>query len=55
MDKAIPQYELGHLDKVRMIEDLSGKNFKVLGSHMYGVSLIDIIAKSRDLVRKSLD
>lgn len=48
IDKAIPQYELGHLDKVRQIEMLSPKNLTVLGSYMYGVSLIDIVSKSKE-------
>ncbi len=51
MSKAIPQYELGHVDKVRQIEVLSPSNLKVLGNYMYGVSLIDIITKSRDLAK----
>ena len=51
IDKAIPQYELGHLDKVRQIEELSPKNFTILGNYMYGVSLIDIVSKSKELAK----
>jgi len=46
--KAIPQYELGHLDKVQRIEDYSPINLKVLGNYMYGVSIIDIVSKSKE-------
>jgi len=51
IDKAIPQYELGHLDKVSQIEALSPKNLTVLGNYMYGVSLIDIVLKSKELAK----
>ena len=51
IDKAIPQYELGHLDKVRQIEVLSPKNLTILGNYMYGVSLIDIVLKSKELAK----
>ena len=45
--KAIPQYEIGHLDKVQRITDSSPSNLIVLGNYMYGVSIIDIISKSK--------
>lgn len=48
IDRAIPQYEKGHLAKVEYIELNSPKNVTVLGSFMYGVSIIDIVAKSKE-------
>lgn len=51
IDKSIPQYDVGHLDKVMHIEELSPKNLTLLGNYMYGVSLIDIVIKSRELAR----
>lgn len=54
IDKAIPQYGLGHIDKVTKIESLSPDKLKILGSYMYGVSLIDIITKSKVLAQKSI-
>lgn len=49
IDKSIPQYEVGHLDKVLKIEELSPPKLILLGSYMHGVSLIDIIIKSKEL------
>jgi len=49
IDKSIPQYDVGHLDKVLHIEELSPNKLTLLGSYMYGVSLIDIIVKSKEL------
>ena len=51
IDKSIPQYDVGHLDKVMHIEEVSPNNLTLLGSYMYGVSLIDIVIKSRELAR----
>jgi oxygen-dependent protoporphyrinogen oxidase len=51
VERAIPQYELGHLEKVKRIEELSGSNLTILGNYMYGVSLIDIISKSKEVAR----
>ena len=51
IEKSIPQYNVGHLDKVMQIEELSPNNLTLLGSYMYGVSLIDIIIKSKELAR----
>ena len=51
IDKSIPQYDVGHLDKVMQIEALSPNNLTLLGSYMYGVSLIDIVIKSKQLAR----
>jgi len=50
IDNAIPQYELGHLSKVAAIEAHSLPNFKILGSYLYGVSIIDIVTKSKEYV-----
>jgi len=54
IEKAIPQYELGHLDKVLKIEGLSPTEFTILGNFMYGVSLIDIISKSKEVAKEFL-
>ena len=51
IDKSIPQYDVGHLDVVMQIEELSPNNLTLLGSYMYGVSLIDIVIKSKELAR----
>ena len=51
IDKSIPQYDVGHLDVVMQIEELSPNNLTILGSYMYGVSLIDIVVKSKELAR----
>ena len=51
IDKSIPQYDVGHLDKVFQMEELSPRNLTLLGSYMYGVSLIDIVIKSKELAR----
>ena len=51
IEKSIPQYNVGHLDKVMQIEELSPNNLTLLGSYMYGVSLIDIVIKSKELAR----
>jgi oxygen-dependent protoporphyrinogen oxidase len=51
---AIPQYQLGHQDKVKVImqacADLS-PYFTVLGNCFYGVSINDCIAKSQEVAR----
>jgi len=54
VEKAIPQYELGHLDKVSKIERLSPESLTILGNYMYGVSLIDIISKSKQVAKEYL-
>ena len=51
INKSIPQYDVGHLDVVMQIEELSPNNLTLLGSYMYGVSLIDIVVKSKELAR----
>ena len=48
LEKAIPQYEKNHLQKVSRIAKGSPSNLVVLGNYMYGVSIIDIVAKSRE-------
>lgn len=52
IEKAIPQYEVGHLDRVKRIASNSPQDLIVLGNFMYGVSLIDIISKSKEMVKK---
>ena len=54
IEKAIPQYELGHLDRVLKIVELSPAAFTILGNYMYGVSLIDIISKSKEVAKEYL-
>jgi len=51
LEYAIPQYEVGHLRRVKRIEDLSPTNLKVLGNFMYGVSVIDIVTKSKEFAK----
>ena len=48
IENAIPQYELGHLEKIKRIKQLSPKNITLLGKYMYGVSLIEIVLKSKE-------
>ena len=48
LEHAIPQYEIGHLEKVQRISKASPSNLKVLGNFMYGVSIIDIITASKN-------
>ena len=48
LEHGIPQYDLGHIAKVQRIENASPVNLKVLGNFMYGVSIIDIITKSKE-------
>ena len=47
IDKAIPQFNIGHLDLVSQIEELAPRNLTILGNYMYGVSLVDIVLKSK--------
>ena len=54
IEKAIPQYELEHVAKVNDVVLASPQNITILGNYMYGVSLIDIIAKSKDLAEQSV-
>ncbi len=50
-EKAIPQYEVGHLDKIKEINDMSPPGLKILGNFMYGVSLINIVCKSKEMAK----
>lgn len=52
--KAIPQYNLGHLDKVKKVEDMMGKNFGLFftGNYFYGISINDTIETSKKVVAK---
>ena len=52
IEKSIPQYELGHMSKVEQLEKLCPPNLTLIGNYMYGVSLIDIILKSRQTARQ---
>tara|TARA_B100000795_G_scaffold77851_1_gene55598 strand:+ start:8496 stop:9824 length:1329 start_codon:yes stop_codon:yes gene_type:complete len=51
LEKAIPQYEKGHLDRVKRIENTSPTNLIILGNYMYGVSIIDIVTKSKECAK----
>lgn len=43
----IPQYHVGHLELVSSIEKQCPKNIKLLGNYLHGVSIVDIICKSK--------
>ncbi len=51
-EKAIPQYQVGHKDLVKSINHLAPNDVVVLGNYMYGVSLIDLIVKSKEMANK---
>lgn len=50
-EKAIPQYLVGHTDLVKSINDYAPNGVVVLGNYMYGVSLIDLIVKSKEMAK----
>ena len=52
--KAIPQYHLGHLERVKRIEEVMDKNFGLFftGNYFYGISLNDTIKTSKTVVEK---
>lgn len=47
--EAIPQYFVGHQERLEKIEANLPKNLKILGSSYYGVSLNDCIAQAKEL------
>lgn len=51
---AIPQYNMGHIEKVRRINELMGKNYGLFfaGNYLYGISLNDTIKSSRLVIQK---
>lgn len=51
LEKAIPQYLVGHKDLVMQIESAAPEGLLVLGNFMYGVSIIDLISKSKELLK----
>ena len=51
LERGIPQYHIGHLDLLSAIEEQTPNNMKLLGNYLYGVSLIDIISKSKQEAR----
>jgi oxygen-dependent protoporphyrinogen oxidase len=51
INNAIPQYKVGHLDIVSSIENRSDNNVILLGNYLYGVSMVDIICKSKALAQ----
>lgn len=52
--KAIPQYNMGHLDKVRRIEEIMKTNYGLFftGNYLYGISINDTIKTSKSAVNK---
>jgi len=40
-----------HLDRVKRIENTSPTNLIILGNYMYGVSIIDIVTKSKECAK----
>lgn len=51
VEKAIPQYEVGHVEKVLLIEQTCPAELIILGNFMYGVSIIDIVKKSKEVAK----
>lgn len=53
-ENAIPQYNLGHIEKVMHIEELMNKNSGLFftGNYLYGISLNDTIKTSKEVVQK---
>lgn len=53
-EKAIPQYHVGHHEKLRSLDDLTArhKNFHLAGNAYRGVSVNDSIANSLELAEK---
>ena len=51
---AIPQYNLGHKDKIKKIEELMDKNLGLFftGNYLYGISINDTIKASKAAVEK---
>jgi len=51
---AIPQYNMGHLEKVRRIEELMDKNHGLFftGNYLHGISVNDTIKTSKSVVKK---
>ncbi len=51
---AIPQYNLGHRDKIKKIEELTDKNTGLFftGNYLYGISINDTIKTSKLTVEK---
>ena len=57
---AIPQYNLGHMNRVKKIEELMDKNYGLFftGNYLYGISINDTIKTSRltiEKIKKFLD
>lgn len=53
-ENAIPQYTLGHVERVMHIEELMNKNSGLFftGNYLYGISLNDAIKTSKEVVQK---
>jgi oxygen-dependent protoporphyrinogen oxidase len=52
-DRAIPQYNLGHRDRVRRIEALLGEThgLRLIGNYLHGVSTGDVIKEADRVAR----
>ncbi|MBI3590291.1 MAG: protoporphyrinogen oxidase [Candidatus Melainabacteria bacterium] len=51
---AIPQYNMGHLEKVKRIEELMDKNYGLFftGNYLHGISINDTIKTSKAVAQK---
>ena len=54
---AIPQYNLGHINKIKKLEELMSKNTGLFftGNYLYGISINDTIKTSNAVVEKIKD
>jgi len=49
---AIPQYLIGHSEKVSLVQGLCPSHLKILGSSFFGVSVNDCVAQSKIFAEK---
>ena len=51
---AIPQYNLGHMNRVKKIEELMDKNYGLFftGNYLYGISINDTVKTSRQAIER---
>lgn len=52
--KAIPQYNLGHLERLRAIEEIMDKSYGLFftGNYLYGISIGDVVTTSKRAVER---
>jgi oxygen-dependent protoporphyrinogen oxidase len=56
MDQAIPQYNVGHTDRIARVEQLSAQmdpRLTISGSLLYGVACNDVVAQARQTARRA--